>query len=335
MRKRMTRLLEIRIDNTTIYGHLSSPLFQGVYTGSMKMKLIRAGVAFILVLAAGGAGYLIRDNAADTISIPVQTVEAPKAGSVRLLYSLDQKQNDQEIIALINEAEEYVYFAIYTFTLPNIADALIAAKERGVIVRGIVDAEQSRSAYSRPVIENLMNAGISIVTERHPDGNGIMHIKALVTESAYAAGSYNWTASATEKNDEILEIGTDPGLRQAYENILKRLLDAYKGNAAAKAAAPVSVGTIDYTEAPKYIGEYAEVRGTLVNAHTSSSGTVFLDFCKNYKTCPFSGVIFADDAKEFGDLSAYAGASVILSGRISSYQGRVEIILSDPGQLKR
>ena len=302
----------------------------------MKQKLIRAGVALVLAVAAGGVGYFVGSGSAQSVnvSIPAQTVTAPATGAVRVIYSLDKKQNDQELIALINEAEDYIYFAIYTFTLPSIADALVNAKKRGVDVRGIVDSGQASDSYGAPIIKTLLDGGVSVVTEKHATGNGIMHIKLLVTEQAYAFGSYNWTRSATTINDEILEIGTDKALRQAYENILKKLLETYKGNsAAAGAAAPVSIGTIDYTDASKHIGSTASVRGTLVSAYTSASGTVFLDFCKNYKTCPFSGVIFADDAKAFGDLSRYAGQTVTLTGKISSYQGKAEIVLSSPSQI--
>lgn len=303
----------------------------------MNQKLIRAGVALLLALAAGGAGYgLGTGNAAGqaaAVAIPAQTVTAPPKGSVRVVYSLDQKQNDKEIIALIDAAKTHIYFAIYEFTLKDIADALVAAKKRGVEVRGLVDSGEAASSYDKPIIAELTNVGISVVTEKHATGNGIMHIKTLVTDSAYATGSYNWTSSATNVNDEVLEIGTDPALRQAYENILLKLLDAYRGNAAAGAAVPISAGLIDYIDAPKHIGEQASVRGTLVDAYTSASGTVFLDFCKSYKTCPFSGVIFADDAKAFGDLSKLAGTVVTLTGTISSYQGKAEIVLSDPSQL--
>ncbi|MEK7553925.1 MAG: phospholipase D-like domain-containing protein, partial [Patescibacteria group bacterium] len=283
----------------------------------------------------GGVGYNAGSNSIpEIVSIPAQTVSAPEKNSVRVVYSLDQKQNDQELIVLINEAEEYIYFAIYTFTLPSIADALAAAKKRGVDVRGIVDSEQSTNSYGAPIIATLLNADIPVVTEKHATGNGIMHIKLLVTEQAYAFGSYNWTKSATTINDEILEIGTDTELRQAYENILKKLLEAYRGNsAAAGAAALVSIGTIDYTEASNHVGKYASVRGKLVEAYTSKTGTVFLDFCENYKTCSFSGVIFADDAKQFGDLSRYVGQTITLTGKIVSYEGRAEIVLSDPSQI--
>lgn len=304
----------------------------------MNQKIIRAGLAFVLVFAAGFIGYSIGVNSVKEliVSIPTQTVSAPPADSIRVIYSLDQKQNDREIIALIDSAESYIYFAIYTFTLPSIADALVSAKKRGVDVRGIVDSGQSSNSYGAPITAKLLAANIPVVTEKHSTGNGIMHIKAIVTDSSYAIGSYNWTNSATTINDEILEIGTDETLRQIYENILKKLFDTYKGNsAAAGAAAKVSIGIIDYTEAHAHIGDYASVRGVLVEAYTSASGTVFLDFCKSYKTCPFSGVIFSDDVEKFGDLSRYNGTVITLTGKISSYQDKAEIILSDPSQLSK
>lgn len=300
----------------------------------MNKKLIRTGVALVLALAAGGVGYTSgKSSIPEQVNIPTQTVVAPEKGRVRVIYSLDQKQNDQELIALINEAEERIYFAIYTFTLPSIADALVAAKKRGVEVRGVLDSEQSSNSYGAPIVATLKAAGIPVVVEKHATGNGIMHLKLLVTEQAYATGSYNWTKSATTINDEVLEIGTDPALRQAYENILKKLLDAYRGNAAAGAAAPVSIGLIDYTEAINHVGDFASVRGKLIDSYISKTGTVFLDFCANYKTCPFSAVIFADDAKTFGDLSRYAGQTITLTGKIVSYEGRAEIVLSNPSQI--
>jgi len=301
----------------------------------MRQKVIRAGVALVLAGAAGFVGYSAGGSGAQaSVSIPAQTVSAPAKDSIRVVYSLDQKQNDKEIIALIENAKTRIYFAMYEFTLKDIADALVAAKKRGVEVRGLVDAGESANSYDKPIIDELLGAGISVVTEKHATGSGIMHIKAIVTDSAYALGSYNWTNSATTLNDEILEIGTDQTLRQAHENILKKLLDAYRGNsAAAGAAAPVSIGTIDYTEAINHVGSLASVRGTLIDSYTSKTGTVFLDFCKSYKDCPFSGVIFADDVKKFGDLSKYNGETVILTGKIVSYEGKAEIVLSSPSQI--
>ena len=292
---------------------------------------ILAGVAIALV--AGASGYFIHDAVSDG-GIPLQTMAAPPANSVRVLYSLTARHNDREVIALIDAAQQHVYFAMYEFTLRDIADALVAAKKRGVQVEGVVDSEESAKSYGRPIISELVAAGIPVKSEKHKDGNGIMHIKALATESAYALGSYNWTASATSENDELLEIGTAPQLVATYNAILKKLVDEYpNANPGAQAAGPA--GEFDMSEASEHVGQTARVRGTLVNAHRSNSGTIFLDFCKQYRNCPFSAVIFADDAAKFGDLSRFAGKEITISGKISSYQSRAEIIVRTPEQISQ
>jgi phosphatidylserine/phosphatidylglycerophosphate/cardiolipin synthase-like enzyme len=142
----------------------------------------------------------------------------------KILYSLDKKQNDQAVVRLIDGAGEYVYFAIYEFTKENIADALIRAKRRGLIVSGIMDADQSRDGAQASIVKKLESAGIPIEFQKHKPG--IMHIKMLVTEHAYALGSYNWTGSATVANDEILEIGTAEPLREQYLGIVNEVLAA-------------------------------------------------------------------------------------------------------------
>ncbi len=304
---------------------------------AMSLRWLRVVTAVVLVLAAAGTGYLHGSRAArkGAPRIAVTTVTAPAPGSVRVLYSLARKQNDREIIALIDAAKTRAYFAIYEFTLKDVADALVRAKRRGLDVRGLVDRRESAKSYDAPIMAELLAAGIPIETENHADGGGIMHIKALVTDAAYAIGSYNWTASATTRNDELLEIGTDPALVATYAKILEALLTAYAGTKApaAGAAAKVLAGTYDFTAAAAHVGEYAAVQGTLVDAHRSARGTVFLDFCASYKSCPFSAVIFGDDVSKFGDLSRFDGKRVTLTGTISSYRHRAEIKITDPSQL--
>jgi hypothetical protein len=265
---------------------------------------------------------------------PAETMVAPPPDSVRVLYSLTAKRNDHEVIALIDSAQRYVYFAMYEFTLHDIADALVQAKKRGLDVEGVVDSEESAKSYGRPILAELIAAGIPVKTEKHASGNGIMHIKALATENAYALGSYNWTASATSENDELLEIGSSPALIRTYSGILKTLIEQYPAaNPTAVDSGPT--GEFDMSEASEHVGQNARIRGTLVNAHKSASGTVFLDFCKQYRNCPFSAVIFADDAKQFGDLTKFVGREITLSGKIATYQSRAEIILRSPDQISQ
>ena len=59
------------------------------------------------------------------------------------------------------------------------------------------------------------------------DHNYIMHLKTVVTDKAYVSGSYNWTAAATNLNDEIIEIGKDEDVRKQYEQIIKSIIEKY------------------------------------------------------------------------------------------------------------
>jgi phosphatidylserine/phosphatidylglycerophosphate/cardiolipin synthase-like enzyme len=167
----------------------------------------------ILILGAVGAlGILIGCGMNGPVTV----------GNFTVFYSLDKKQNDQELIRAIDGAKQYVYFAIYEFTKENIADALIRAKERRLDVAGIMDASQSQDGAQADIVRKLETAGISVEFQKHP--KGIMHMKLLVTDNLYALGSYNWTESATVLNDEILEIGTAEPLREEYFGIIKKVL---------------------------------------------------------------------------------------------------------------
>jgi phosphatidylserine/phosphatidylglycerophosphate/cardiolipin synthase-like enzyme len=147
-----------------------------------------------------------------------------KEREINVYYNQNIKANEK-IIQAIQNADEYVYFAIYTFTRSDIKDALLGAKHRGLIVEGLTDKNQlQQSEQQEKIIKELREAGIPLAVQNH---SGLMHIKTLVTEKAYISGSYNWTTAATETNDEILEIGYDPTIRRQYEKTIKEVLDKY------------------------------------------------------------------------------------------------------------
>lgn len=148
-----------------------------------------------------------------------------KTREVKVFYNRDIEAN-KKIIEEVQNADKYVYFAIYTFTRLDIKDALLGAKHRGLEVKGLTDAGQVKKIeLQTKIISELREAGIPVAEQDHL---GIMHLKTLVTDKSYVSGSYNWTASATNVNDEILEIGYDPELRQKYEDVLLKILGKYK-----------------------------------------------------------------------------------------------------------
>jgi hypothetical protein len=90
---------------------------------------------------------------------------------------------------------------------------------------------------------------------------------------------------------------------------------------------------VDFHEAGQHTGETVCISGRVLRVYTSRSESAFLDFCPNYRDCPFSSVIFASDRTKFGDLNALNGREVEIQGRISVYNGRPEIVIHDPEQV--
>jgi len=95
---------------------------------------------------------------------------------------------------------------------------------------------------------------------------------------------------------------------------------------------PVGDGEYDYAEAKDHIGEEAVVTGKVVSVFTSKTNTTFLNYCSDFKKCPFSVVIFASDKEKFGDVKKLVGERKI-KGLIKSYQGKAEIILEEKEQM--
>ena len=92
--------------------------------------------------------------------------------------------------------------------------------------------------------------------------------------------------------------------------------------------------SINYTDAPKYIGQEVFVSGKVVDVFVSKTNTTFINFCKDYRSCPFSAVIFPDDRSQFGDLQQLIGETVQISGVVDEYKGNPQIVLKNPNQLK-
>lgn len=145
--------------------------------------------------------------------------------NVAIYYNQDIEAN-KKVMEVIQDADQFVFFAIYTFTRNDIKDALLGAHHRGLEVRGIMDRKQSQEIESqRKIFKELTDAGIPVAMQDHA---AIMHLKTVVTEKSYVSGSYNWTASATTRNDEVLEVGQNERIRKQYEKVLLELFKRYQ-----------------------------------------------------------------------------------------------------------
>jgi len=91
---------------------------------------------------------------------------------------------------------------------------------------------------------------------------------------------------------------------------------------------------VDFRDAREHTGETGCVSGRVLRVFTSRAGNTFLDFCPDYRQCPFASVIFASERAKFGDLGSLEDRQVEIRGAITVYQGRAEIIVRDPQQIR-
>jgi DNA/RNA endonuclease YhcR with UshA esterase domain len=91
---------------------------------------------------------------------------------------------------------------------------------------------------------------------------------------------------------------------------------------------------IDVCNARSYIGKEIAVQGIVVEVYKSGTSSIFLNFGNAYPRQCFYGVIFSRDFNKFPNIQSYEGKEVVLNGLVQEYQGRIEIILESPEQVK-
>ena len=149
------------------------------------------------------------------LSITISISTLAKTDIYFSLYNNPQK----EIIKNINQAESFINIAMYIFTDREIALPLIKARERGVKVRLYLDQDQVDYKYSQSRF--LVQKGIKA---RISTNNYIMHNKfAIIDNRILLTGSYNWTFSANNRNDENLMVIDDPDIIARYQNYFEKL----------------------------------------------------------------------------------------------------------------
>ena len=111
----------------------------------------------------------------------------------------------QAVISEIRKATQTIDIAMYYLSSRDIAQALVQASENNVRVRIVLDQGQeiehaSKSGY-------LIKHGLEV---RYHLGFGLMHNKfAIIDGKSLVTGSFNWTLTAEERNEENLLIITD------------------------------------------------------------------------------------------------------------------------------
>ncbi|HEX7621634.1 MAG TPA: phospholipase D-like domain-containing protein [Anaerolineales bacterium] len=107
------------------------------------------------------------------------------------------------LLDLLQGARESIYFLAYSLTANDLGEALIQRAADGLTVAGVMDDDQINSNLGT-MYDPFMQAGMDV----RRDGNaGQMHHKVIIIDRTIViTGSYNFSASAEERNDENVVI---------------------------------------------------------------------------------------------------------------------------------
>jgi DNA/RNA endonuclease YhcR with UshA esterase domain len=92
------------------------------------------------------------------------------------------------------------------------------------------------------------------------------------------------------------------------------------------------VAVISPLDAGDYTGKTVTVKGFVADIYQSEK-VAYLNFVEKYPDNPFTGVIFASKFDDFPDISKFKNKNVELTGRVSVFKGKPQIILNSPKQI--
>ena len=94
--------------------------------------------------------------------------------------------------------------------------------------------------------------------------------------------------------------------------------------------------TISPQDAQSRIGQTVTVEGVVEDiAHPGISQLTLLDIGAKYPNQMLTAVIYAGNVGKFPGADALKGAMVDITGPVTEYQGKAQIVLVDPAQLRK
>ncbi len=147
-------------------------------------------------------------------------------GSIQLQnYFSPEDRPKPHIVAALKAAQSSIYMLAFSFTDDDIANLLTSKHRGGLTVRAVLETSQYNTTGGD--YETLRKAGVDVLL----DGNNYnMHHKVIIIDEAVViTGSYNFTRSAAEYNDENLLIIYSPEVAAEYIEEFERVYALAEG----------------------------------------------------------------------------------------------------------
>ena len=135
-------------------------------------------------------------------------------------YFSPDDQALQQLISLVNEAQQSVHFMSFSYTDYDLALAMMNRAAAGVEVAGLFETRGANTQYSE--CPTLLTYGLDVRLDSNPY---TMHHKVIIIDGqTVAVGSFNYSTNATESNDENLLFIHNPVIAQLYEQEFYKLM---------------------------------------------------------------------------------------------------------------
>ncbi|KAA3612317.1 MAG: nuclease [Calditrichaeota bacterium] len=124
-----------------------------------------------------------------------------------------------KIISCLDSARVCVDICVFTISDNMLTEAIFTVQSRKIPIRIITDDDKSHDRGSD--VGTLRNQGIAVRMDNSPEH---MHHKfAVIDRKILINGSFNWTRSASERNQENLLVTEDPALVRAFQKKFEEL----------------------------------------------------------------------------------------------------------------
>jgi len=144
-------------------------------------------------------------------------------GELLQVYFSPEDGTAAHLVDLIGEAKQSIYFLAYSYTSDEIALAMIERAQAGVAVVGVFETSQFRSNTGTE-FEHLLSAGADVRLDGNPRN---MHHKVIILdEKTVVTGSYNFSASAENRNDENTLVIHSPEIAAQFMAEFRRVFSA-------------------------------------------------------------------------------------------------------------
>ena len=126
------------------------------------------------------------------------------------------------LIQIINSTKRRIYAAVYMLTDKQIAQALVDARKRGVDVKIIVDPASVDYEYGKGKFLKENGIDVYVFSTQKKDKKGwnnspLMHNKFALLDNQLWTGSFNWTKSANQRNQENVILTTNKKVYSRFE----------------------------------------------------------------------------------------------------------------------